>query len=376
MPLNRDVLARIEAGVLAELRNRKNLEVDSAQIWVRTESLAKSAREFGVGAGDARIDAVPVLVDFHPGMNWTHECEIRLHDPEDGALISSSRSLLPPADFYLHRSAYRCAHGPKVAERPKPQKPKKPKTDARPECELEASAGQRYALLFSGMSDNRHLNDLEFLYRVLTNQYGWNPANITVLNWDGSVSYAGAPNPIGNWPGDNTPYQIKVNGKGDPAALAAALAAIKAKLKAGDLFLIHTNNHGGGQPGDPQAWLCCYPNWGSYDATQFGTAIAALPNFASLIVMMEQCHSGGFENATIANSTATSTSFAAACTYDSNSMGGPDFDPFARDWIQAIQTVPTSAASAFNTANASHVPGDSPVYQDQPNGAGAGQFLT
>jgi hypothetical protein len=373
MPINRDTLARIEADALKALRGRKGVDLEKVHVWVRTERIVKIeiGRDFNFFAKDAETESVPVLVDFHPDLNWTHECEIRLYDPQDGELITASESLLPPADFYIHRSAYRCVHGPNVFHEPKHKPEKKPKH--RPEC--HPCAGQRYALLFSGMSDNRHLNDLEYLYRVLIDQYGWNPANITVLNWDGTVNYAGAPSPIGNWPGDNTPYRIKVNGKGDPAAMAAAMAAIGAKLKSGDMFLIHSNNHGGGQPSDPQAWLCCYPNWGSYDASQFGTAVAALPKIASLIVMMEQCHSGGFEAATIANSKATNTSFAAACTFDRNSMGGPNFDPFAHDWIQAIKVVPTSAASAFNSANATHVPYDTPVYKDQPNGAGNGQFL-
>lgn len=373
MPTNRDALARIEAHVLGDLADRREIDLKKVHVWVRSEALSKAPRELGVDAGDSQVETVPVLVDLHPDRNWTHPCEIRLYEAQRGDLIAATRALLPPADFYLHRSAYRCVHKPDVfRKRPKPKKPgKRPK----PKRECEPCAGQRYALLFSGMSDNRHLNDLEYLYRVLLDQYGWNPANITVLNWDGSVNYAGAPNPIGNWPGDNTPYRIKVDGPGTPAAIANALAAIGAKLKAKDMFLIHANNHGGGQPDQAEAWLCCYPNWGSYGAAAYGAAIAALPPIASLVVMMEQCHSGGFENATIANSQATDTSFAAACTFDTNSMGGPDFDPFAHDWIQAIKVVPTSAAAAFNSANATHHPGDSPVYADQPNGAGNGQFL-
>ncbi|HMG46847.1 MAG TPA: hypothetical protein VK614_05250 [Allosphingosinicella sp.] len=372
MPINRDILARIEAAVLGELRQRDEIDLKSVHVWVRGETLSKPAREFGIGAGEAPVETVPVLVDLHPDQNWTHPCEIRLYDPDGGALIATTRSLLPPADFYLHRHAYRCVHKPDVFP---PRRPDKPVKQPKPKHKCVPCKGQRYALLFSGMSDNRHLNDLEYLYRVMIDQYGWKPANITVLNWDGTVNYSGAPNPIGNWPGDNTPYRIKVDGPGTPAAIASAMAAIGAKLHSHDQFVIHTNNHGGGQPGDPEACLFCYPNWGSYGAAAFGTAVAALPPIASLIVMMEQCHSGGFENATIANSTAVSTSFAAACTFNTNSMGGWDFDPFAHDWIQAIKPNPTSAAAAFTSANASKVPGDSPVYKDKPNGAGNSQFL-
>jgi hypothetical protein len=46
--------------------------------------------------------------------------------------------------------------------------------------------------------------DLEFLYRVLVNDYGWDEDKIYVLNYDGSIDYSGWPHPVGNWPGDGT----------------------------------------------------------------------------------------------------------------------------------------------------------------------------
>ena len=111
---------------------------------------------------------------------------------------------------------------------------------------LRAVKGERYAILFSGMSNNRHLNDLEYLYRVLIDTYGFKAANITVLNYDGSVNYSGDPKPVGKWPGDNTKYRIKVNGKGGKTELLAALEAVGKQIKADDLLFIHTNNHGDG----------------------------------------------------------------------------------------------------------------------------------
>lgn len=378
MAMGPRMIGQVGDSVLSELNQRPDIDLDKVHVWVRGEPVAFAPAhfesEFAVNLPPS--DAAVVFVDLHPGQNWTHECEIRLHDTDNGLPMAGSRSLLPPADFYLNRSLYRAVHAPETAlDLGSNLKRERVEGNETPALDANAVAGQRYALLFSGMSDNRHLNDLEFLYRVLIGRYGWDPGNIIVLNYDGSVNYAGAPSPIGNWPGDNTPYRIRVDGPGDPAALAQAFMTIGARLRQNDLLLVHTNNHGGGAPDYPEAWLCCYPNWGSYGVTQYSLALASLPPITSLVVMMEQCHSGGYLDATIANSRAARTSFAAACEFDQNSMGGPFFDPFAHDWIQAIQNPGTSAADAFASALASKVPGDTPVYRDRPNGAGGGQSL-
>ena len=41
-------------------------------------------------------------------------------------------------------------------------------------------------ILYSGMSNMRHLNDLEFCYRMLIDRYAFDPKNIYVLNYDGT----------------------------------------------------------------------------------------------------------------------------------------------------------------------------------------------
>ena len=64
--------------------------------------------------------------------------------------------------------------------------------------------GNRYAILFSGASNNRHTNDLEFLYRQLVDRFFFAEDNITVLNYDGTVNYSGWPKPVSSWPGDSS----------------------------------------------------------------------------------------------------------------------------------------------------------------------------
>lgn len=371
MPIDRAMLNRIASSALEEATTKAN--AGRVHVWVRSDPVRREnvAELSAVAAAAGQQEHALVLVDLHPDLNWTHPCEIRLHNPADGSLVKRVSALLPPADFYLKRAAYVPAHKPDVHTEAAMRT--RPISDER--LKAVPGTGERYAILFSGMSDNRHLNDLEYLYRGLIDIYHFKPANIIVLNYDGHVYYAGAPHPIGNWPGNNTPYRIKVNAPGTPKDLAAALKAMAGKLKAEDLLLIHTNNHGGGQPDQPEAWLCCYPNWGSYNATQFGQAVAALPAHRSLIVMMEQCHSGGFQKAVLTNSKAKCTSFAAACQYDKNSAGGANFDPFAYDWITAARVPANSARADFDYAQAHKVAYDTPVYGDKPTGCGTGQHL-
>ena len=60
-------------------------------------------------------------------------------------------------------------------------------------CPIAVPDGQRFAILFSGMSNVRHVNNLEFMYRMLVDDYAFDEANICVLNYDGSLNYRTGP---------------------------------------------------------------------------------------------------------------------------------------------------------------------------------------
>ncbi|MEO5329631.1 MAG: hypothetical protein H7829_15480 [Magnetococcus sp. THC-1_WYH] len=391
MKILNDVKEKIKKHAVSQLKLRNDANPENVNLYLNDVSL-KQGDSLVLGLGRqvtvAKKSAL-VLVDHAPLRNWGHPCELMLYDADNGEHYETHASQLPPDSYHHTPKNYAAIHTP-IAY-PPVEKSQTVKLASIPQLDnaMANVTGKRYAILFSGMSNNRHLNDLEFLYRTLINVYQFDAANITVLNYDGTVNYAGDPQPAVTWPGNNTAYTIKVNGQGTNVQLGAALDAIKGKLQSNDLLLIHTNNHGGGQPNDPEAWLCCYPNWGSFTATEFGNKIAALPTIASLIVMMEQCHSGGFQSAVISKSKASATSFAAACIATANSMGGPDFDPFAKDWIAGVtgsnpngsalsQVVPNPASAwdAFVYAKAVKVPGDSPVFADNPVNSGRSQYLT
>ena len=321
-----------------------------------------------------------VFVDDEPLANWSHDCRYLLHDADSGKLYQEVKAGFPP---YLVNppDSFKAFHMPVVAQNPL----RKIWTlDLDIAFPWRLRKGQRYAVLFSGASNNRHTNDLEFLYRQLVDRFYFDEDKITVLNYDGTVNYSGNPHPVTSWPGDGSAYTMPVDGAGTKQALEDAIDDLKPKLKQDDLLLIHTNNHGGHD--GTESYLCTYSG-SDYMASDFATKLGELPAFSDLIVMMEQCHSGGFNDLVIESSTAERTTFAAACTEGKNSIGGADFDPFARDWISAFagadpygaslvsdpdydSSGKISAREAFAYADDVHHSYDSPVYSAYGTDAG------
>jgi hypothetical protein len=142
-----------------------------------------------------------------------------------------------------------------------------------------------------------------------------------------------------------------VNGEGTRAAFEAVIDELKSRLKRDDLLFIHTNQCGshGASPGTSD--LNTYLNWDPYYANDFAAKIGELPRYSSLLVMMSQCHSGGFNAPILAKSTAAATSVASAATEPNFAFCSADgnWDQFARDWIAAqAGNDPFGGALAFN----------------------------
>lgn len=325
-------------------------------------------------------DTIMVFADEAPKFNWSHPCRYLLYDARTNEPYADVPAEFPPylthtpKEFYPFHEPIRLD----IIERLWPMRPPL-------RCPIRFPKGQRYAVLFAGASNNRHTNDLEFLYRTLRHHYGFADANIYCLNYDGTLNYNGSPQPVGNWPGDNTPYQMTVKGKGTKADLDAVLDEIKGKIKADDFLLIHTNNHGG-YDGPGKAYLCTYSG-PDYYAADFGAKLAQFPQHYCLMAMYEQCHAGGFNAPTVNNSKATHTTVSSACTEPNNSIGGASFDPFARDWISAMmESTPAGGALGFSPdsngdgkisareahqyADAVHDPYDTPTYSESSAAAG------
>src|SRR5215213_5880848 len=169
-------------------------------------------------------DTVVVFADDEPLTNWGHECRYLLYEPENGELYKTVEAQFPPS-LTDERETFELFHEPIKWAKPDILWPV-----AFPWWRWPwRSSGEGYAILFSGASNNRHTNDLEFLYRVLVNDYGWNEKNIYVLNYNGAIDYSGGPHPVGNWPGDGTGYQMTVNGSGTKSEFENVIDELKGR---------------------------------------------------------------------------------------------------------------------------------------------------
>jgi hypothetical protein len=198
-----------------------------------------------------------------------------------------------------------------------------------------------YAILFSGMSFRRHVNDLEFCYRALVDHLCFAEKNIRVLNYDGTLRAFGdqEAGSCGLWPGDSTAHRMGVNAQGSRAAFQHALRAIGERLTPDDQLFINTTGHGGHHGDGRGPDLLTYPHCERYGRRAFCADLAALPPHRSLVVLMAQCFAGGFNRAVIDASRAEST-FIASATAETRqsfvSFNDSNWDSFQRNWIAAL----------------------------------------
>ncbi len=415
MRLSQAVKHEIKRSFLNNLRSFDAAERTNLSLYEEALNAGEVIRAFSQEVTLPRDTAV-VLADLAPQCNWAHACQWRLYDADTGKLYQIVAASFPPPQMWRSPQRVEAFHTPVQPIATARRGPRTISAARAPRLNVLANhPGQRYAILFSGESNNRHVNDFEFLYRTLVDVYAFAPANIHVLNHDGTLNYNGDPHPVGNWPGDpaatNTAYRMVVNGQGTRAAFQATLATLATQIRPADLLFIHTNNHGAGPcDGVNDYCMCAWTaaaGWAAYMVNDFVADLGVLPGFDALMVMMEQCRSGGFINPIINNTPARWTHVATAVQADDYSLGGDYFDPFALDWIAGIaghewdgsalpQTVDTdgdgmiSAAEAFAYANAvRHFDGnlmqmcngvalrygDTPRSTETPAGAGSWIYL-
>ena len=293
-----------------------------------------------------------VFVDDEPGKNFGHRCHYLLYNAESGEYIRKHPAKFPyflqntPETLELFRNSI-------TTEQYKRKKRMKNKLDLTKLSAYKKLApfpfkysikGRRFAILYSGSSNGRHVNDLEFLYRTLIDIYGYDPADIYVLNYDGTINYNQAvwsggwtePPASDGFGPDGSAWRMNVNGQGNRAGFQNVINILKSRIQPWDCLLIHTNNHGWYDGGG--GFLSTY-GVGNFYASDFAADLATLPKFKNLLVVMEQCASGSFGSPIMSNSPATNTVFQAAVPGDESSAGGWPFDPWAEKWISAMAGV-------------------------------------
>jgi hypothetical protein len=271
------VFARVREHAFRSLSNEK---VETTNLYLDQKIHDKGAK-LGPELQNivAPVRSVLVFADDNPLSNFGHDCRYLLYDAGTGAFHSEIPARFPPLEFKKNGGGLTVFHEPVSLK----ANPGLYRVWPIPRCPILIPDGNRYAILYSGMSNLRHLNDLEFCYRMLIDRYAFDPKKIYVLNYDGTLNTQdGHP---GHWPGDNTAYRIKVTGVGDRAGFQAAFNDLKKKIGGDDLLFIHSNNHGDNFGAG--SFLCTYPSYGTYMATDFCNDLKVLPKFKSLVVMME-----------------------------------------------------------------------------------------
>jgi len=276
-------------------------------------------------------DTVIVFADDKPLYNWAHPCRYLLFDADSREQYASIDAEFPP--FFSNdpdEAAFRPFLSPVVAEK----RSASGKPVSYPDITQTLYNENGYAILYSGNSSPSHLNDLEFAYRILTRKYGYNPAHISVLNYNGKLDcFRRRP---GGWPGDGSAYSMVVDGPGDYSHMEQAFINLAKQLDEhpdASLF-IHTSNHGGAE--DAVDKFLLGHGGGFINSTDFGDMLASLPPISQVLIMMEQCNGGGFIGPILQKSTAAKTAICCACDAKSTSISGEFFNPYAMHWLSAI----------------------------------------
>jgi hypothetical protein len=349
------IIDRIRSHALRHIAERQqtsttNLSLDS-RIYRAGDSIGPKFQ--GIYADGP---TVIVFADDEPLANFGHPCRYLLYHPETGDFLREVPARFPPS---LVQSADRLTPflTPKTFREPSPYWYFPPVY----RCPRIFPEGNRYAILFSGLTQARHLNDMEFAYRTLIEVYGFHADNIYVLNYDGTLKVWDVT--LGTWPGNNTPYTIRVTGQGTRAAFQAVFSDLSSKIQPDDLLFIHTNNHGDFDSTVDDSFMCGWVNdvsnpppnsdgdFTCYYASEFASDLSVLPAHRALVVVMEQCNSGGFNTPILNFSTAASSSVSSAATYSTESFASSDgnWDIFAYQWIAAANGAnPDGSALASN----------------------------
>jgi hypothetical protein len=389
--LSEQILNKIRSHALRHVTERQqtatNLSLDS-RIYRPGDSIGPKFQSIY-----AEGPTVIVFADDEPLANFGHPCRYLFYHPETGDFLKEVPARFPPS---LVQSANRLTPflTPVTFRKPLPYWYFPPVY----RCPRLIPEGNRYAILYSGLTQGRHLNDMEFAYRTLIDVYGFSASNIYVLNYDGTLKVWDIT--LGNWPGNNTPYTIKVTGKGTRAAFQTVFSELSSKIQSDDLLFIHTNNHGDFDSTVNDSFLCGWVNdvsnpapnsdgdFTCYYASEFAADLSVLPTYRALVVLMEQCNSGGFNTPILNSSTAKATSVSSAATSSLESSGSQDgnWDVFAYQWLAAANgAYPNGSAlasnpdtnhdgvvdtqEAYNYAVSQDGP-DTPQFNASPTGAG------
>ena len=277
-------------------------------------------------------DAIIAIADHAPSANWGHPCTVAYHDC-GGALRRSVDAFFPPilTNGPEPQFFFRDPNAPTQVSKTK-RAPYSPPAGTT----LDAT---RHAILFTGLiSNTRHVAGVEFAWRTLVKKYAFDPGNIDVLCFDGTInSVDGKKVGIGLWGGDNSPYEMTNPQSATKENLAKAFSKLKGSLTQDHSLFLYTSNHGNTRG-------LCIDESTVLTPSELGALVGQLPVFDQLVVVMGQCFSGQFCAPILNSSPAKRTVFTSAAS-NQQSVAGHPIDPFLQAWIAAMY-----GSNANNTA--------------------------
>lgn len=210
--------------------------------------------------------------DTMPGANWGHPARFKVVAP-DGTIVESIDVKLPPEQLSAAPVL-----GPSRSRGTNAAQVKFSLSDHEGKLKVK-DPSKFYAFLLNGRADQRHWNDFSFLYRVLTQVYGYKKENIIVA--DGAFK-SRSPDLDGDGAEDieygSTLEDVKT-----------VMQKLKETLKHEDQLLIAVNDHGSQLDGE--STIVLYD--GEIKASQFAKLLDAVPA-GRVLSIYEQCFSGGF----------------------------------------------------------------------------------
>lgn len=320
-----------------------------------------------------RAGSVLVFVDPEPQANFGHDCLYWLFDPgmeEESkvSLVQQIKARFPP---YLQERPR--SYVPfKALQKPLPSVMRGWSPPIAPRLrQLCGSTGtvlsppsgglsrllggtqgrRKHAILYAGNPEPAHVNDMEFCYRMLRDDFGFQVNDIHVLNFKNkmtTVDWNEGP-PPGPWPGlssgsGGTGYRLRSHPGIKAAArtkMKEALSKINQNLGQNDLVFIYTTAHGDSLNGE--SFLMTYQDSVRYWASEFATDLALLNENgklpAQLVVMMQQCSSGGFMHPIVQSGCASDISFACAARANGTSYKrkGLVWNDFSYNWLSGLK---------------------------------------
>jgi hypothetical protein len=366
---------QVLGGSLAEVR-----------LYVAPQALAtgEAVRNWHSTVFTAPAEGWLVFIDLHPGANWEHGCLYVFVDAATGA-ITRHESVTPPRQQELLVEVTQGRDNPPPGASEAAHRWLDTRLAGRAPQALSGS-GEAYAFIISGgaNSSNNHIrywNDCSFIYKALTQVYGYADDHIRVCMSDGT-------NPaIDRSDGTDSPTDLDGDGDADieyPATseyIDQVFDELAATLTADDQLFLFTTDHGAQESG-----YACYLNLWNFEELhdhQLAAYIDALP-CETIICTFEQCFSGGMVDDLAGDGRIIAT----AASWDQYSWAMPPdyvYDEFVYYWISAVAgQTPTgtpvdadtdddgavSMREAFLYAQDQDSAEESPQYSSTPSGLG------